>query len=135
MKVVINDCYGGFNLSKLAIENYFPDQMGTGDEDGYYSFEPDRTDPRLIKAVQELGEYSYGKNSKLKIVEIPDTWKGQWKISDYDGIETLYLDRYNNIKLIINDDSKNSDQKINEIKLMLTQGRYLFINHSEAERF
>lgn len=46
-----------------------------------------RTDPVLVKVVEEMGEKSYGEFAKLKIVEIPDDI--EWEISEYDGIERI----------------------------------------------
>ena len=47
----------------------------------------DRTDPDLINIIEEMGEKANSKNSKLKIVEIPDDVN--WRISEYDGQEKI----------------------------------------------
>ncbi len=47
----------------------------------------DRTDPLLIKIVEELGEEANGRCAELKIVEIPDGT--DWEIDQYDGLETI----------------------------------------------
>lgn len=82
MKVVINRCYGGFGLSREACEFL-------GLEYGEYGFYGpiDRTDPRLVECVEKLGDRANGEFSKLKVVEVPD--KIDWRIEEYDGIETI----------------------------------------------
>lgn len=47
-----------------------------------------RTDPRIIRVVEELGEAANGPHAKLAIVEIPDGV--QWEIDEYDGIESIH---------------------------------------------
>lgn len=78
MRVVINKCFGGFDLSgkariKLGIDN---------------CFDIDRTDQRVIKVVEELGVAANGICSKLAIVEIPDE-ATDWELEEYDGLEHI----------------------------------------------
>lgn len=111
-KIVINTCYGGFDLSyegvmyyaKLINKILYPRKMkyggflyylnpfeGLNDEeiDKIEIFHTwgdiSRDDPMLIKTVQDLGEKSWGDFSNLKIVEIPDDV--EWYIEEYDGNE------------------------------------------------
>ena len=112
MKVVINKCYGGFNLSDKAHERlielgvkYYKsfDDMPKQNKELYVvnSYSPafvkyysnfsdyeNRTNPLLIQTVEELGEDASGRFGELVIVEIPDDI--QWEIYEYDGIETLH---------------------------------------------
>jgi len=76
MKIVINDCTGGFSLSK---EVY--DELGIPwDNYGFCfdtfiekGFKIDRSDPRLIAAIEKIGcDKASGERAKLKILEIPD---------------------------------------------------------------
>lgn len=46
-----------------------------------------RTDPLLVRVVEELGERAHGQHAKLKIVEIPDGI--EWEIDEYDGREQI----------------------------------------------
>lgn len=103
MKVIINRCFGGFSVSeevykKLGLEwdnygyieltDYFEDKYNYDNMsyDDYYLAV--RSDPALIKAVEELGvEKASGSFAELKIVEIPDDAKVY--ISNYDGIESI----------------------------------------------
>lgn len=93
MKIVINECYGGFGLSKEAQDMYCASK---GIEPGewnptwgfYDNFSDDgipRNDAELIRIVETLGENSWGKHSELKIVEIPEDVN--WYIEEYDGAE------------------------------------------------
>lgn len=107
MKVVINRCYGGFGLSHEAIMRYSelsglnlvsvtkegfsfgPDYYIDGivdDEHYWYYYNIERTDPNLVRTVEELGEdKASGGFAELKIVEIPDDV--EFDIAEYDGIE------------------------------------------------
>lgn len=88
MKIVINDCFGGFGLSKEAYDfmNIECERfMGLT----YYSqtYEPSRDDPKLVECVETLGKKASGRFANLKVVEIPDGI--EWEIEDYDGMETV----------------------------------------------
>ena len=105
MKIVINDCYGGFGLSNLAIEKYakikdidletrkakapfFDDQIEyyhTGTENMFSYRDIERNDPVLVQVVEELGNNANDWGSELKVVNIPEDVK--WQIDEYDGIE------------------------------------------------
>ena len=52
MKVVYNDCYGGFSLSKEAIDWY---KELTGKLGEICAYDISRHDPALIKVVETLG--------------------------------------------------------------------------------
>ena len=78
MKVVINRCFGGFGLSQEAMK-----RLGIE-----YDWEISRSDSKLIKVVEELGEKANGYCADLKVVEIPDDV--EWVIEDYDGIESIH---------------------------------------------
>ena len=47
----------------------------------------DRTNPLLIRLVEEMGEEANGQYAKLRIVEIPDDVS--WEIDEYDGYEKV----------------------------------------------
>jgi hypothetical protein len=103
VKIVINKCFGGFSLSKKAVE--FMANLGSSqaraelestedNSDCYYGYsekygsEYSRTDPTLIKAVEVLKEEANSRFSNLKIIEIPDGI--DWEITDNDGLETVH---------------------------------------------
>ena len=81
MKIVINACYGGFSLSDRGLARY---NELTGHNQTYY-YDIQRDDPHLVQVIEELGFWSGGYYSKLKIVEIPDDV--DWQIQEYDGNE------------------------------------------------
>lgn len=91
-KIVINTCYGGFALSKEALDyiievkNIDP---GVWQQWGYYENFSDlslsRDDPDLVAVVEKFGEAASADMSSLKIVEIPDNV--EWEVMDYDGVE------------------------------------------------
>ena len=110
MKVVINDCFGGFGLSDQAFEMLMdrrgiewekvPTTNGFGSTFDYYEkghakddnhylwyrdLTEDRSDTHLVQIVEELGEKANGRFAELKIVEIPNDV--EWFIAEYDGSE------------------------------------------------
>ena len=103
MKIVINNCYGGFSLSEEAIELYLTKKglefskeksqhfsligynyFVKGQED-WYDRHIDRDDPVLVEVVEVLGEKANGSCADLKVVEIPDGI--EWQLEEYDGNE------------------------------------------------
>lgn len=111
MKVVINDCHGGFSLSNDAFEKLldlkdiawekkidggftYHYRAGYMDINRYYlsqyKITENRADPSLVTVVEELGFIANGEHSELKIVEIPDDIK--WHIEEYDGNEWVAED-------------------------------------------
>ena len=83
MKIVLNKCLGGFSLSEKAHEFLGPEWDGYGYNSGYEK----RTDPKLIKCIETLGEACNTGFSDLKVIEIPDGIS--YYIDDYDGIERV----------------------------------------------
>jgi len=111
MKVVINTCFGGFDISSAAFEevlrrknvayektpakhNFVGNEFDywkagqAGEDDAClssYDYREDRTDADLIAVIEEMGEASFGWAADLKIVEVPDNV--DWYIHEYDGLE------------------------------------------------
>ena len=84
MKIVINDCHGGFSLSDAGVSRYLElaDLKLTGK---FYDRDIPRDDVALVQVVEEMGKLADGQCARLKIVEIPDDV--EWQIEDYDGLE------------------------------------------------
>lgn len=81
-KVVINTCFGGFNLSDKAIGLY----AGLTNQvfDNIVVWDIKRDDPMLVRVVETLGG-EMGFATRLRVVEIPADV--EWEISEYDGWE------------------------------------------------
>ncbi len=101
MKVLVNDCYGGYGISLEAEQLYFTkkgisfelieERYGRGKYliDGEVAYaEIDRDDPILIEVVEEIGsERASGEHAELSISEIPDGC--EYDIHEYDGTEYI----------------------------------------------
>ena len=81
MKVVINGCYGGFDLTDASLNEY-KIRKGVTDENFWY-YDIPRDCPVLVEMV-ERGDAD-GTYSDLKVVEIPDGVN--WYIEEYGGLE------------------------------------------------
>ena len=94
-KIAINTCYGGFSISRKALE-YIGLQpvvkQGCGyvyEAWDYQHFDNDRTNSLLIQAIEELGpDVCNGDCADIEIVEIPDNV--DWEIHKFDGKETIH---------------------------------------------
>lgn len=104
-EVVVNNCFGGFSLSKEGVREYLKRKGKTlyikseGCINFYYT-SPDMTeesyfcdrgikrdDPDLVAIVKKLGKRANGSCASLYIVKVPVNVK--WTIEEYDGIETV----------------------------------------------
>jgi hypothetical protein len=83
MKIVINRCFGGFGLSPVAEGLY----LEATEQEDVLIWEIPRTDPILVRIVEELGNKAWGGYSELKVVEVPDNV--EWTIKEYDGMEWI----------------------------------------------
>jgi len=88
MKVVINTCFGGFDLSDAAIERFC--ELDGCSPINFWAGMIDRNDPNLVRVVQELGKAADTPYSELKVVEVPAGVK--WHIHEYDGLEHIAED-------------------------------------------
>ena len=86
MKIVINECYGGFRLNREIYKCLGLKWDGAGYAYDEYS---KRTDPKLVECVEKYIKEHTDANGKihtcLRIVEIPDDV--EWEIEEYDGNE------------------------------------------------
>lgn len=124
-KVVINDGYGGFGLSKEALDKYI--ELSGCDKE-IFDDDIDREDKFLIQTIELLGEkVCSGEYCKLKIVELHDDCV--YEIYDYDGkeyIKTSYRELFNQLtEQILKED--NCPDNIKEIVNK-------YINISELKR-
>jgi len=86
MKIVINQCFGGFGISPKGMKRYF-ELKGIPENDEFSSYNILRNDPHLVQVVEEMGEKASGQYAKLEVFEIPDNVI--WEIETYDGIEWI----------------------------------------------
>ena len=83
VKVVYNNCYGGFSLSKEAIDLY---KKLTGISGEVYVDDISRHNSALVKVVETLRERANGYTADLCIKEIKGN---KYVIKDNDGIESI----------------------------------------------
>jgi len=78
MKMIINDCYGGFGVRQEVL-----DELELND----FSEEELRTAARLIEEI-ENGKDVSDDYAELKVVEIPDE-STDYYLDEYDGLESV----------------------------------------------
>lgn len=96
-KIVYNACYGGFSLSREAVEMLVT--MGVHEAElelnhrqenchAYYLFSShdERYDKDLITVVEALGKRASGRYANLCIAEIEGD---KYRIEEYDGFESI----------------------------------------------
>ena len=107
-KVVLNSQFGGFSLSKDAVQMLndrfdldIDSEYGYVDNDDFgivdEKYEAYRMDHRLISVVQDLGvDKASGSHASLRVVKVPDDVVDVhgWHISDYDGCENVHQDHW-----------------------------------------
>jgi len=103
-EIVINKCFGGFGLTKEAINwmrdnydsieelttlpgEYYSDGSGPRKDHGSFGRDIPRDHEALVKIVKNDEIQSDGRCAKLSVVEIPDGV--EWEIDEYDGQESV----------------------------------------------
>ena len=123
VEIVIKACYGGFELSRLAIQEYANRTNRPLEEciDGSRNVE--RMDPELVKIVKELGDRANSEYSKLKIVRIEGQYARFFSIDEYDGKEwvRIHHDKYkvHTAKAILQDRSLTQTERISRAAAVL----------------
>lgn len=99
-KVVINDSYGGFDISKTAYDwlkehgmsekliDCVEDTLGFQEDLVYCNYYGPRHHPLLIQCVEELGNKASGYFADLIVVEFDGDL---YRITDYDGKESIEI--------------------------------------------
>ena len=77
-KIVINKCYGGFDLSSEA-ERLLAKKANPLDKRLHFLYDIPRDHPLFVEVVEELGSKSWGDHPE----------DVEWEIIDYDGIEYI----------------------------------------------
>lgn len=104
-KVVYNGCFGGFSVSRAALHRLrelgnkcaleetdlgekWPDSDEVKNLDyNSYCREIERTDPNLLRVVEEMGPAASGEYAELQIADIPTGTR--YRIDEYDGLESV----------------------------------------------
>lgn len=81
-KVIYNNCFGKFGLSKCAID-WFKDRYNLSEKEVYTL---PRHDPRLVDCIITLKEKANNLYSSLEIMDIEGD---VYRIDDYNGKETV----------------------------------------------
>ena len=85
-RVVICEQYGGFGLSRAAMERMR--ELGWV---GKHDADVKRDDPLLLRVIDEMGtHHASGAYAALRVIEVPDGVK--WHVHEYDGFETIHED-------------------------------------------
>lgn len=96
LKILYNDCYGGFAFSP-EYETAYKKRTGK-DLDCYkrlFRVGPDsiRCDPDAVALFEELGsEAASGPNASIAVREIPEIFARYWSIEESDGDEYVHVD-------------------------------------------
>lgn len=86
-KLVINQDFGGFGISRAAWEAWCQRKGWDANDDSLHDGMIERDCPILVDIVEAMGAAANGTYSRLKIVEIPaDVF---WELADYDGREWI----------------------------------------------
>lgn len=91
IKILYNDCYGGFGFSEEYAAAY---KERTGREVNTFSqlFRAIRADPVAVELFERLGaKRASGENASLSVREIPALFERYWTIEEYDGNEWVYV--------------------------------------------
>lgn len=84
MKIVLNECYGGFGLSDFGAKI-----LGTHYPEREMFFEQGNAMHETLAAlVEAFGTQLNGEFANLQVYEIPDDVT-DWEINEYDGYESL----------------------------------------------
>ena len=118
IEVLLNDCYGGWQISNKANKLY--ELRRTENSNNYIR---KRSDPILVQIYKELGdEFDGGKHSKTGIENIPKKYEKYYIISEYDGLESVEIDYTlyeldhlkQKIKEILENNDIDNDEKIKQ---------------------
>lgn len=84
MKIVLNECYGGFGLSDFGAKilgTHYPErEMFFGNGNAMHE--------ELAALVEAFGTRLNGEFANLQVYDIPDDVT-DWEINEYDGYESL----------------------------------------------
>ena len=95
LKVLYNDCYGGFAFSPAFLDEFKARTGRTLDTyKALFRLGPNsiRCDPAAIAIFEERGsEWCSGPHSAIAVREIPTIFANYWDIEEYDGEEHVHV--------------------------------------------
>lgn len=96
LKILYNDCYGGFAFSPAFLDEFKTRTGRTLDTyKALFRLGPNsiRCDPTAVAIFEERGsEWCSGPHAALEVREIPTLFADYWEIDEYDGNETVRVD-------------------------------------------
>jgi hypothetical protein len=121
--VLYNTCYGGFCLSYQAVTLINRRYADLGKTSITELSDIPRTDPDILEVYRQLGSDNFsGRNSKIAVEYINKKYEHFFKITDYDGIESVIIDYSNSVITEINNILNTQlpdSEKITNIKYTL----------------
>lgn len=123
-EIMINECYGEFRFSNLALDKYYTIKYAA-DPQYVLNNEIDREDVIMINICKTMGKSANARCSNIVIKSIPSIYKKHYSIDEEGGWETIIIN-YNKAKLdaiqnIINNslDTIDAIDQLNKIKNIL----------------
>ena len=120
--IMYNACFGGFTLSKKAIQEY---KRRCPDAQDMCKYMCPRDDQDMAQIVQEMGEEANGTHSCIKLRRIPVEFRKHYEITEYDGNENVILcwDAYrlDAVKSLLKDKDLSKTDKLARIAAVVNQ--------------
>lgn len=127
--VLYNKCYGGYGISKAALDLYNKKLLERNPDaiPEEYDWAMSRTDPILLEVFYKMdgknckkGEGFNDKCSKVSVAKVAKIYEDCYRINEYDGLETIYIDfcRFQTEEMfkIANDESLSYEERIKKIQ-------------------
>ena len=118
--VMYNACYGGFGVSESAMTEY----KARGGE-AKSTWQIKRHDPVMVAIVKEMGVKAHGAFAKIRLETIPKRFEGFYKISEYDGSESVVIkyDAYkvDAVKAILKDATLTEGERLARASAVLDE--------------
>jgi hypothetical protein len=90
--VVINKAFGGFRLSRQAIDELHMAGIVNAHQLRWQYSHESRSDPRLVEVVERLGAQASAPKSELVVERVPTALMPFYRVDDYDGLESVVID-------------------------------------------
>lgn len=127
MKVAVlyNATFGGFGFSEKA-EKLFCAAKGI-EWTKYFNFEnhATRTDPVMVKIVQDLGTESNNQFSAIRLKSISKQYENYYYIAEYDGYESVCIDykkhRLDQVQTALGSETLSTEDIVRNIREILNK--------------